>query len=43
MWMTIPSVILLIVGIFVFKRFYRLDDARMEEIKSKLNSENDAG
>lgn len=37
MWMTIPSVILLIVGIFVFKRFYRLDDARMEEIKSKLN------
>lgn len=37
MWMTIPSVILLIVGIFVFKRFYKLDDARMEEIKSKLN------
>lgn len=37
MWMTIPSVILLIVGIFVFKRFYKLDDTRMEEIKSKLN------
>ena len=34
MWMTIPSVILLIVGIFVFKRFYKLDDTRMEEIKS---------
>lgn len=37
MWMTIPSVILLIVGIFIFKRFYKLDDTRMEEIKSKLN------
>ena len=37
MWMTFPSVILLIVGIFVFKRFYKLDDTRMEEIKSKLN------
>ena len=34
--MTIPSVILLIVGIFVFKRFYKLDDTRMEEIKSDV-------
>ncbi len=36
LWMTIPAVILLIVGIFVFKKCYRLDDAKMEEIKQKL-------
>lgn len=36
MWMTIPSIILLVIGIFVFKKFYRLNDAKMEEIKSKL-------
>ena len=36
MWMTIPSIILLVIGIFVFKKFYKLNDAKMEEIKSKL-------
>ena len=30
--MTIPSVVLLIVGILVFCIFYKLDDAKMEEI-----------
>lgn len=32
LWMTIPSVILLMLGIFVYKRFYRLDDQTLEEI-----------
>lgn len=36
MWMTIPSVILLIIGIIVFKKFYKLDETKMKEIKSKL-------
>ena len=36
MWMTIPSVLLLIVGIIVFKKCYKLDDAKMDEIKKTL-------
>lgn len=36
MWMTIPPIILLVIGIFVFKKFYKLNDTKMEEIKSKL-------
>lgn len=36
MWMTIPSVLLLIVGIIVFKKCYKLDDAKMDEIKKIL-------
>lgn len=40
LYMTIPSVILLIIGIIVFKRFYILDDIKMEEIKNKLEARN---
>jgi melibiose permease len=36
MWMTIPSVLLLIIGIIVFKKCYKLNDERMEEIKHQL-------
>lgn len=36
MWMTIPSIILLIIGIIVFKAFYKLDDAGMDKITSAL-------
>jgi melibiose permease len=38
MWMTIPSVLLLIVGIFVFKKYYKLNDDVMNDIKIKLES-----
>lgn len=37
LWMTIPSIILLIIGIVVFKKCYKLDDKKMEEIKAKLS------
>ena len=36
LWMTVPAVILLIIGIFVFRKYYRLDDAKMEQIKQQL-------
>lgn len=36
MWMTIPSVALLICGIIVFKKCYKLDDPEMERITQKL-------
>jgi len=36
LWMTLPAVILLIIGIFVFRKYYRLDDAKMEQIKQQL-------
>ena len=36
LWMTVPSVILLIVGIVLYKSFYKLDDKKMEEIKKQL-------
>lgn len=36
LWMTIPAVILLVIGIIVFRKCYRLDDAKMEEIKQQL-------
>jgi melibiose permease len=38
MWMTIPSVILLIIGIIVFLKFYRLNDEKMKEIKEELEA-----
>lgn len=38
LWMTIPSVLLLIVGIFVFKVFYKLDDKKMDEIQKSLEN-----
>lgn len=37
MWMTIPSVILLIIGIIIFRKFYKLNEQKMNEIKTKLN------
>jgi melibiose permease len=36
MWMTIPSVLLLICGIIVFKKCYKLSDEKMKEIKEQL-------
>lgn len=36
LWMTIPSVILLIAGIFVYKKFYLLDDDKMKEVMEGL-------
>lgn len=35
-WMTIPSVLLLILGIIVYKKYYRLDDNTMDEIMVEL-------
>ncbi len=36
MWMTIPSILLLIAGILVYKKFYKLDDQRLAEITAKI-------
>lgn len=36
MWMTVPSIILLICGIVVFKKCYKLDDNKMKEITEIL-------
>ncbi len=36
MFMTVPSIVLLVLGLIVFMAFYRLDDARMEEISRKI-------
>lgn len=38
MWMTIPSIVLLVIGIFVYKKFYILNEDKMNEITAKLNS-----
>jgi len=35
-WMTIPSVILLVAGIFVYKKHYRLDDKKLEEVMQAI-------
>lgn len=37
MWMTIPSIILLIIGIFVYRKFYILDENKMAEITEKIH------
>lgn len=37
-WMTIPSAVILIAAFLVFKRFYKLDDKRMEEISQKISA-----
>lgn len=37
LWMTIPSVILLIIGIFVYIKLYRLDDEKMADITKQLD------
>ena len=36
MWMTLPSVALLVVGIFVYRKYYILDDNKMKEIIEKI-------
>ena len=36
LWMTVPSVILLLLGIFVYKRYYKLSDEKMAEISEAL-------
>jgi melibiose permease len=35
-WMTIPAALILVVAFIVFKKFYQLDDAKMQEIKEKI-------
>jgi melibiose permease len=39
MWMTVPSALLLVIGMIVFKRFYKLDDAMMDQVMEKLHKE----
>ncbi len=34
--MTIPSIVLLVVGMLIFRKFYKLDDDKMDEISAKL-------
>ena len=36
LWMTIPSILLLVIGIFIYKKFYILDENKMNEITNKL-------
>jgi len=36
LWMTVPSIVLLIIGIFVYKKFYKLDDDTMNEITESI-------
>ena len=36
LWMTVPSVILLIVGMIVYKSLYKLDENKMDEIKAQI-------
>ena len=36
LWMTIPSIILLIIGLIVYKVFYKLDENKMSEIMKSL-------
>lgn len=37
LWMTIPSILLLVIGIFVYKKYYILDESKMEEISSHIH------
>lgn len=36
LWMTIPSIVLLVIGIIVYKRFYKLDENKLREITETL-------
>ena len=36
LWMTIPSILCLIIGVIVYKKNYKLDDATMKDISEKL-------
>ena len=40
LWMTIPPVILLVIGMIVYKMMYHLDEKRMDEIKDALEKKN---
>ncbi len=35
-WMTIPSAILLVLAFIIFKRFYKLNDKKMDEVMKKI-------
>lgn len=37
LWMTIPSIILLVIGIFVYKKYYILDENKMDEISCHIH------
>ncbi len=37
LWMTVPSVLLLMIGIFVFLKLYKLDEKKMKEISEFLH------
>lgn len=37
-WMTIPSAILLVVAYIVFKKFYKLNDAKMAEVEKTIHA-----
>ena len=39
LWMTIPSIILLLIGIVIYKKFYRLDAQKMQEISAALKKD----
>ena len=39
---TVPSAILLVVAFFVFKKFYKLDDAMMAEVQAKIDHSSEA-
>lgn len=40
MWMTIPSIILLVAGIFVYKNHYKLTEDKMQEIAASISQKN---
>lgn len=35
-WMTVPPILLLVVGIAIYRRYYKLDDKKMHEIMVAL-------
>lgn len=37
LWMTVPSIILLLIGLFIYKRKYILDEDKMKEITQSLH------
>ncbi len=36
LWMTIPPIVLLVIGVILYKALYRLDEKKMDEIKNQL-------
>ena len=38
LWMTIPSIVLLLAALIIFKKSYKLDQAKMEEISRQLQT-----